>query len=472
MTSFTIDLSGFLEVHAKAVAEACNSGRATLAVWRQEIDPIDPAELLIPLFVHTRRAFVWVSPQSSVLAMGTAADFSGRGPARFATVRAGWEPAARDVVEGGPGPRGTPSLVGGFAFAPGDGPMPDGLMWVPKVLISREADGPAVLSLSVGVEPGPAASDDVVRVVNQAYGWLTAVGGRPCRSPHLEGTTVTEVPPPDEWKALAGRAVEQVGSGAFGKAVLARQLRVDAPCSYDIPSVVGALIEGQPGSTVFAVALDRHAFVGATPERLVGVRTGQARSMSLAASMPRGATPEEDARLRDALLADDKSRREQQMVTAMLRQAFDRVCGEVRVPAEPYVMDLPNLRHLHSRIEGRIADPSNTGVLDLVELLHPTPAVGGHPRQAALDWIAAAEPFDRGWYAGPVGWMNTDQEGDFAVALRSAHLHGRTATLYAGCGIVAGSDPEAELEETRLKFRTMLDALAVPGYGPVGVGTS
>ncbi|WP_436764174.1 isochorismate synthase [Streptosporangium sp. V21-05] len=467
-----IDLAGFLEVHAKATAEARNSASRTLATWRQEIDPVDPAGLLVPVFARTRRAFVWVSPESSVIAMGSAADFVERGAGRFAGVRASWERTLQNAVTGGPGPRGTPSLVGGFAFAPRPGPLPEALMWVPRILVARDRDGRTTLVLSVSVDPGHPVRDDVAGVIAQACGLLAAAGGRPCPSPYLAGTTVTEIPPAAEWKALVARAADQIGRGRFDKAVLARQLRVTSPCPYDVPSVLGSLLGKRSGTTVFAVAADGHAFVGATPERLVSLHAGRARSMSLAASMPRGATPAEDARLRAALLEDEKCRREQQVVTEMVRHAFEQVCREVSVPDEPHVLDLPNLRHLHSRVEGEIADPENTGVLDLVERLHPTPAVGGHPRKGTLDWIAATEPFDRGWYAGPVGWMNADQEGDFAVALRSAHLYEGTATLYAGCGIVAGSDPDVELQETGLKFRPMLDALAVPAYGPDGARTS
>lgn len=344
-------------------------------------------------------------------------------------------------------------------------------MWAPRILIARDRDGRTTLALSVSVDPGRPARDDVVGVIAQACSLLSAAGGRPCPTLYLAGTTVREVPSAVDWKAMVVRAAEQIGRGRFDKAVLARQLHVNSPCSYDVPSVLGSLLAAQSGTTVFAVASDGHAFVGATPERLVSLHAGRARSMSLAASMPRGATPAEDARLRAALLEDDKCRREQHLVTAMLRRAFDEVCREVSVSAEPHVLDLPNLRHLHSRIDGEIADPENASVLDLVERLHPTPAVGGHPRKGTLDWIAATEPFDRGWYAGPVGWMNDDQEGDFAVALRSAHLHEGTATLYAGCGIVAGSDPDVEFQETRLKFRPMLNALAVPAYESVA-GTS
>ncbi|WP_449063788.1 isochorismate synthase [Planomonospora algeriensis] len=466
-----IDLPGFLDVYAKAAAQARNDESRTLAIWRQEIGPVDPAELLVPVFARAERAFVWMSPESSVIAMGGVADFTGRGPGRFADVRAGWERAAQNAVADGPGPRGTPSLVGGFAFAPVPGPLPEALMWVPEVLIARDREGRTTLAISVSAGPGR-DEGDVVRAVARALGLLSSAGGRPCPSPRLAGTTVTEVPSAAEWKALVARTADRIGRGAFDKAVLSRRLRVSSPCPYDVPSVLGSLLDAQPGTTVFAVADGGHAFVGATPERLVGLHAGRARSMSLAASLPRGATPAEDARLRAALLEDDKCRREQHVVTAMLRHAFEQVCREVSVPDEPHVLDLPNLRHLRSGIDGEIADPENTGVLDLVERLHPTPAVGGHPRQAALDWIAAAEGLDRGWYAGPVGWMNTDQEGDFAVALRSAHLHGATATLYAGCGIVAGSDPDAELEETRLKFRPMLDALAAPADGRTEEGTS
>ncbi|MEO3797850.1 isochorismate synthase [Nonomuraea sp. B10E15] len=457
-----IDLQGFREVHAKATIEARNNACPALAIWRQDIGPFDPAGLLRPLFERSTRTFVWVSPETSVIAMGSATDFTHFGRDRFAGIRRGWEKAARTAVADGPGARGVPALVGGFAFAPRPGSLPEALMWVPRVLITQDRDGRATLALSVCVDPRGTTADGPARTAADAAALLGSAGVRPCPSPQLAGTNMIEVPSASEWKALVAHTVEQIRRGRFDKAVLARQLRVTSPCGYDLPSVMGTLLDTQPGSTAFAVAAYGQAFVGATPERLVSLRGGRAESMSLAASMPRGATPAEDACLRAALLEDDKSRREQKIVTATLRRAFEQVCGTVTVPDEPHVLDLPNLRHLHTRIVGEVADPESASVLDLVERLHPTPAVGGQPRRAALEWLGEAEPFDRGWYAGPVGWMNDDQEGDFAVAIRSAHLEEGTATLYAGCGIVAGSDPDAELEETRLKFRPMLNALAVP----------
>ncbi|MFI7709142.1 isochorismate synthase MenF [Nonomuraea sp. NPDC049480] len=457
-----IDLPGFLEVHAKAVVEARNSARRALAVWRQEIPPVDPAGLLRPLFERSTRTFVWVSPHSSVLAMGSAMDFTHAGHDRFGGVRRDWEQALQTAVAGGPAPPTTPSLVGGFSFAPRPGPLPEALMWVPRVLIARDRGGRTTLALTASVDPRLTTTDGPARAAADAVALLSGAGVRPCPVPLIEGTTTLEIPSASEWKALVALTTEQIARGHFDKAVLARQLRVTSPWGYDLPSVLGTLLDTQRGSTVFAVAAYGHAFVGATPERLVSLRGGRAESMSLAASMPRGGTAAEDACLRAALLHDDKSRREQEIVTATLRHAFGQVCRDVTVPAQPHVLDLPNLRHLHTRVVGDIADPENASVLDLVERLHPTPAVGGHPRGAALDWLREAEPFDRGWYAGPVGWMNDEQEGDFAVAIRSAHLQEGTATLYAGCGIVAGSDPDAELAETRLKFRPLLNALAVP----------
>ncbi|WP_327585123.1 isochorismate synthase [Nonomuraea sp. NBC_00507] len=462
-----IDLSGFLEVHAKATAQARNTSRPSLAIWREELGHVDPAALLGPLFERSGRSFFWESPQCGVIALGSSADFgadSAAGPGeadRFAGIRRSWESAMENAVTGGPGSGAAPALVGGFAFAPRPGTMPGALMWLPRVLIARDRDGRTTLSLSVRVDPGPATSDAAVRVAAEAVALLSRAGGHPCNPPRQAGTTLTEIPSGQEWKALVARAVEEIGRGAFDKIVVARQLRVSSPTAYDVPSVLAALLDAQPGSTVFGVGLDGHAFVGATPERLVSLHAGRAESMSLAASMPRGGTAAEDARLRATLLADDRSRREQGIVTQAVRHAFEQMCRHVELD-EPYVLDLPNLRHLHTRIVGEIADPDVVSVLDLVERLHPTPAVGGHPREPALAWLDRAEPIDRGWYAGPVGWMNAAQDGDFAVALRSAHLRGGIATLYAGCGIVAGSDPGGELQETWLKFRPMLAALAVP----------
>ena len=180
--------------------------------------------------------------------------------------------------------------------------------------------------------------------------------------------------------------------------------------------------------------------------------------MSLAGSIRRGKTPAEDARLGQTLLDSAKDRAEHAVVVRALGEALGETCDRLQVSDTPSLLKLGHIQHLCTPITGHLANGHT--LLDLVERLHPTPAVGGRPREAALRLIRACEGLDRGWYAGPVGWLDAQGEGEFAVALRSALLHGNTATLFAGCGIVADSDPEREYAESRLKLKPMLTALS------------
>jgi isochorismate synthase len=190
---------------------------------------------------------------------------------------------------------------------------------------------------------------------------------------------------------------------------------------------------------------------------LVRAAGGQVQVTCLAGSTARGATPEEDAQLGAALLASAKNRHEHAVVAAMLQEALAEQCVDVAMPAAPQLLKLPNVQHLYTPATARLA--AGGRLLDLVARLHPTPAVGGTPRDAALAWIRAHEGLDRGWYAAPVGWLDAAGDGEFAVALRSGLVDGATAHLFAGCGIMGDSDPAAEVAESRLKLRAMLTAL-------------
>jgi isochorismate synthase len=212
-----------------------------------------------------------------------------------------------------------------------------------------------------------------------------------------------------------------------------------------------------PGTYQFAFARGNDCFLGATPEQLVRVRQGQMETMGLAGSMPRGTSTEQDERLGSELLASAKDRREQEIVVRAMREVLGDTCAQLEMSDEPSLLKLQNIQHLVTRFSGTLA--AGHSVLDLVERLHPTPAVGGLPRAAALEWLRAHEKLDRGWYAGAVGWMDGNLEGEFAVAIRSALLTQNRATCFAGCGIVADSDPEREYAEASLKLRPMLAAL-------------
>lgn len=458
--------------------ERLRSSGSVVVTWRQELAGIDPADLVPQVFDRSGRGFFWSSPRDGLrmVASGTALDAAGAGAQRFARVRHDIEGALAHVVNGGPAAGRSavvPVVVGGFAFAPatdgrgggtdgrGGQPFPDGLLWLPEVLLVRDGSGTTTLTLSTVVSADRDA-DEAAQRIGRSAEHLLATGSTLWRRSYPAAAGGSRaVPSEGRWKAQVAAAVQRIGAGELSKVVLARELRLQSARLVDVPAAVDRLLRAQPQATVFAVQLGEHAFLGATPEHLVRVADGHVESMSLAASAPRGATAQDDAALAATLLGDDKSRREQAIVTAAVRRALADLCTDITVPTGPEVLKLATVQHLRSTVSAVLADPVGTGVLDLVERLHPTPAVGGHPREPALRWIAANEPFDRGWYAGPVGWVGGGHDGEFAVAIRSAHVSGRTASLYAGCGIVAGSRPEDELAESTLKLRAMSAALGL-----------
>jgi isochorismate synthase len=186
------------------------------------------------------------------------------------------------------------------------------------------------------------------------------------------------------------------------------------------------------------------------------VTGGEVHTLGLAGSAPRGTSAEEDAEIEQRLLSSDKDKHEHAVVTRRLLKVLNEHCVDVWEESGPGVLKLPHLQHLCTRLGARLGE---SGLLQLVAALHPTPALGGHPSVEALRWLNASEPLDRGWYAAPIGWVDADGEGEFAVAIRSALVSGRTASLYAGCGVVAQSEPAAEYRETEVKLQGMLAAL-------------
>ena len=241
------------------------------------------------------------------------------------------------------------------------------------------------------------------------------------------------------------------------KVVIARSLALTFDEKPTSTQVLSHVKQQQPESYLFGFEHEEALFFGASPERLVKVENGQAYSSCVAGSIRRGATAEEDERLGAELLADDKNRGEHHYVVEMISEIFEQTCIDVAVPNGPKLLKIRDIQHLFTPVEGRLQEGAT--ILQLVKLLHPTPALGGVPRKAAMDIIRGCETMDRGLYAAPIGWLDAEGNGEFAVAIRSALLAENTAYLYAGGGIVADSEPQAEYEETLVKFRPMLRAL-------------
>ncbi|UFT98183.1 isochorismate synthase [Radiobacillus kanasensis] len=262
---------------------------------------------------------------------------------------------------------------------------------------------------------------------------------------------------PEQWKELIVQATDEIKNGQADKIVLAREMRVDFTENAYISSILQQLHESQSNSFIFAFENEKDCFLGATPERLVRLHDSQLLSTCLAGTAPRGMTKEEDKKIGDDLLADEKNREEHDFVVQMIRNAVEVCCEDVQVPSEPVLYPLRNLQHLYTPVQAILKEEYS--ILDVVQRLHPTPALGGVPREKSMTFIREHERLDRGWYGAPIGWMDSYQNGEFAVAIRSALIQGKSASLFAGCGVVKDSDPEAEYQETNIKFTPMLSVL-------------
>lgn len=262
-----------------------------------------------------------------------------------------------------------------------------------------------------------------------------------------------------DYRAAVGRGLARIAAGEFQKIVLARAIDLTANRALHPLTVLNGLRERFPDCYAFSVATGAGpSFIGASPERLVRVSQGVMETEALAGSARRGAGASEDAALGAALARSEKDLREHRHVIGSIVRRVEPLGVRLEFAGVPVLRKLANVQHLHTPMRGVL--PEGVRLLDLLAVLHPTPAVGGTPREAAVAAIREIEGFPRGLYAGAIGWLNARGGGEFFVGLRSALVEGERARVYAGAGIVAGSEPERELAETELKFQALLAALA------------
>ncbi|MGW9627503.1 isochorismate synthase [Microbacterium sp. NPDC055521] len=280
--------------------------------------------------------------------------------------------------------------------------------------------------------------------------------------PHWAGRVGPGAQTPQGYQDAVRRALDEIAAGDYSKVVLARDLTGTVPGDADLRRLVRALSTGYPDTWTFAV----DGLIGASPETLVTSHERVVTARVLAGTAARGADPSEDHAASAALAGSGKDLDEHRYAVQSVLAALDPHTGTLDADTEPFVLELPNLFHLATDVAGRLSDGASS--LDLVGAMHPTAAVAGTPTDAAIAAIRRIEPFDRGRYAGPVGWIDAAGDGEWAIALRCAQFGeaprtasgARRVTAYAGAGIVAGSEPESELLETRVKFRPLVDALA------------
>jgi menaquinone-specific isochorismate synthase len=260
-----------------------------------------------------------------------------------------------------------------------------------------------------------------------------------------------------QWEQAVSAAVARIRAGELRKVVLARDLHAVASGPIDVRVLLARLAARYPGCYTFSCA----GLAGATPELLIRRQGQQVRSLVLAGTAPRGGSPAEDDALGAGLLASAKDVEEHGYAVADVRAALAPLCADLSVAGQPSLLRLANVQHLATPVAGRLAGPpgDQPSALALAAALHPTAAVCGTPTAAAMDLIRELEGMDRGRYAGPVGWVDAAGNGEWGIALRCAALAGPRARLFAGCGIVADSDPGAELAEAQAKFRPVQQAI-------------
>jgi isochorismate synthase len=269
-------------------------------------------------------------------------------------------------------------------------------------------------------------------------------------------------PEPDDYVAAVAGATVRIRAGELRKIVLARTMLVNAGRTLDAKQLLWRLRAVDADCYAFAAPQTdpavRSVLVGATPELLVRRRGRAVEATPLAGSAQRFGDARRDRVSADRLFGSDKEREEHAVVVEDVERVLDAFCERLERPHEPELLGTANVWHLATPFRGKLHDPAVTA-LELVAALHPTPAVSGTPRETAREALEKLESIDRGGYAGPVGWMDANGDGEWAIALRCAEVTGSTARLFAGAGIVADSVPEAELDETERKFRALLDAL-------------
>ena len=445
---------------AEGRRRAASLGRPVLVsvAWPLQTPP-DPLAFFAAAKRWDMRSF-WARPNDGfwMVGSGAAAVLKENGERPIETMQQYLASLLDSAIIQGAGRRGTgPVLTGGVRFDPlaDRRPLwagfPDASLVLPRLLLTISKDS-AWLTANLLVSPETDPRQETLRTTTMIDA-LTSVGFQAEPQPRI---LLDSADGYSRWREWLEQALRLIEDGGLNKVVLARRRNLLGDGDFSSLTALSRLIDSYPQCTVFAVDNGVSTFLGATPEELVRLQKGALALSCLAGTAPRGNTSEEDERLGRELLSSGKERREHQAVVSMLAEALSNACSEIHWNQEPDIAYLRNVQHLRTSFQGRLS--SNRGILDIVQLLHPTPALGGTPTGAALELIRRLEG-DRGWYAAPLGWLDHEGDGEFSVAIRSALLQGDQATLFAGSGIVEGSDVQREFEETELKFQPLLKAL-------------
>ncbi|MBU8879864.1 isochorismate synthase [Bacillus sp. FJAT-29790] len=352
-----------------------------------------------------------------------------------------------------------PLMFGGFSFDPYKkktklwSKYDDSLFHIPKFMLS-EIEGQAYLTTNVVCTQ----HDDrtlIEKVGAERNAILSSIVESTCVGNH---TLLKEIEVnPEQWMNTVNTIIEELKDNPLKKVVLARESRLFFDQPVQIEMVLSQLLKLQRESFIFAFESNGDCFIGASPERLVKKDENTLFTTCLAGSIARGKTVEDDHLLGETLLNDEKNLVEHQYVVDMIKAAMEDASEEVTLADQPQLMKMRDIQHLYTPVIGRAKE--HTSLLLLVDRLHPTPALGGLPKNKAVEKIREVEELDRGFYGAPLGWMDYKGNGEFVVSIRSGLIQGHEASIFAGCGVVEDSNAESEYVETKIKFRPMLTAL-------------
>lgn len=447
-----------------AVRTAQKLGRPILISEVHKMDSIEP----ISFFYSGKERylgerFYWKDPSAEMVLIGLGISKqiqSDQATDRFFHVEEEWKGFLKDSLifnpykENGLGP----VMFGGFSFDPHKpkttlwSKFADSLFHIPKFMLTI-VEGQTFITTNIVCTQ----NDDYTlfeKVINERVQLLNAhkeIEIKPAKL--LETKEIF----PQEWKQSVDDVVEDLKTCSLKKVVLARELRLFFDQGLKAEVILKNLYNQQRDSFIFVFESNGDCFIGATPERLVKKQGNDVFSTCLAGSIKRGKTDEEDRMLGQTLLNDKKNLIEHGYVVEMIKEALEESCEEIILPDKPQLMKIRDIQHLYTPVIGKCQ--KDASLLLLVERLHPTPALGGLPKEEAIEKIREVEELDRGFYAAPLGWCDYRGNGEFSVSIRSGLIQDKEASLFAGCGVVANSDSESEYLETSLKFRPMLRAL-------------
>jgi menaquinone-specific isochorismate synthase len=448
---------------------AVRDGRAKLVSISLAVEALDPLAVLESIFEPGEPHFYTERPgiETAIAGAETAVAWEARGPGRFAEVQRFVDETLAHTIAVGDvnAPFGGPHFFAGFAFneevEPGEA-FPAARVFVPRWQVAKAgATTTAVANLLVSPDAELGALAERVWRAHakfRGFRYREVAGAADEAGPSTPNFATTEA---GDYRGAVERALARIGEGEFRKIVLARAQDLRSDRTLHPLRMLNGLRQRFPDCYAFSFANGRgQSFIGASPERLVRVSKGVLETEALAGSIRRGAGASEDAALASALLGSEKDLREQRDVLDDIVARLTPLGVTVDFVAKPQLRRLANVQHLHTPL--RAVLPEAVRLLDVLAALHPTPAVGGSPRAAAVARIRELEGFPRGLYAGALGWLNARGGGEFFVGIRSALVDGATARVFAGAGIVAGSTPEKEFAETELKFKAMREALLTP----------